>query len=867
MRLRGTMGLCALACLAAGARAADDYVWWEGEAPAAKSEGLKDQHPFKSPDSHLSGGKSIGGDVGPGAFLEYDVEIPQDGTYRFYVRKFWHHGPFKWKFDTDEFQTVDNFPLLDSVELAKFLCVNWVLAGKVKLVKGAHKLRLESIKKGGLVFDCFCLSLKPFVPGGLRKPGEKLGLADEGKWAFEPDYDAFDKPALLDLRPLNEKAAGESGYVQATKDGDFALGNGKPVHFWCANTGVQGNPGTEDLELHAKHLAKRGINMVRHHGHLNPGKDQKITEVDGKSLEEAQKLVAVMKKEGIYTTVSPYWANSEAGPSWGIKGHTGGALHGLLFWDEDFQRAYKGWVKELMTRPNPYDKDKTPLAKDPGLAIFQIQNEDSFLFWTTQIYTKPENREKLARLQAVYDKWRKEKGKEARPLVIRFWELGRPTQDHKDTMWFFAETMHAWNKELARFLREDVGYKGLINAGNWRTADQVKLLDLERWSYTANEVIGVNRYVTSTHFNLTNEWWRQGYAIDRGDCFQDLSALVEPRKLAVNAKQVAGQTYIIPESCWVPPMSCQSEGPFLVAAYSSLNGVDGYYWFATGDVGWSQGLSKWTMAEPSQMGGWPAAALMFRKNYVKRGEPVVHEERALSDMWDLKSTVIAEEEGFDPNRDANNLPKECNIKGGVDPLAYLVGTVEVKYGGDPAKSTAADLTKYHDKEKKTVKSITGELEWNYGTGVCTLNAPAAQGATGFLSKAGPVKLDAVSLEGKNEYATVLVVSLDEKPLASSKKILVQVTTQCRPYGWRQSPAKFQDREKKQSFEGFRVDATGSSPWNVVNTDLTVTVRSAGVKKATQLDPNGYALKELKGETQGGAFVLKLPPNAMYVVLE
>jgi hypothetical protein len=428
--------------------------------------------------------------------------------------------------------------------------------------------------------------------------------------------------------------------------------------------------------------------------------------------------------------------------------------------------------------------------------------------------------------------------------------------------------MHAWNREVARWLREEIGYRGLINAGNWRTADQVRLLDLERWSYTANEVIGVNRYVTGgAHVNPGPQPWRNGYAIDRGDCFQDVSCLLEPRKLATNAKQVAGLPYIIPESCWVPPMSHQAEGPFLVAAYSALTGVDGYYWFATDQIGWSQNLGKWTMADPVQMGGWPASALMLRLGCLKRGAPAVHEERALEDLWALRTPVIAEDEGFDPNRDAGTVAKACAIQGGVNPLAYLVGPVEVVYGGDPAKSRTADLAKYIDESKKTVRSVTGEIAWDYGLGVCRVDAPAAQGAAGFLAKAGPIRLSTVTIESKDAYAAILVVSMDGSPLAASRKILLQATTRARPYGWRQSPATFQDKERKHTYEGFRVDATGEAPWNVVKTDAKVTVRNGSLRKATRLDPNGYTAGEVNGKAAGGAFELVLPADALYVILE
>ncbi len=50
------------------------------------------------------------------------------------------------------------------------------------------------------------------------------------------------------------------------------------------------------------------------------------------------------------------------------------------------------------------------------------------------------------------------------------------------------------------------------------------------------------------------------------------------------------------------------------------------------------------------MGQFPAAALMYRKGYVRQGEAVVHEERPLNDLWQRKVPLIAEDRSFDPNR-------------------------------------------------------------------------------------------------------------------------------------------------------------------------------------------------------------------------
>jgi hypothetical protein len=323
---------------------------------------------------------------------------------------------------------------------------------------------------------------------------------------------------------------------------------------------------------------------------------------------------------------------------------------------------------------------------------------------------------------------------------------------------------------------------------------------------------------------------------------------------------------IISESTWVPPVGYQSEGPFLVAAYSALSGVDIYYWFATSSVGYDSTIRKWQFANPALLGGFPAASLLFRKAYVRKGEVALHEERRLEDIWHLKSAIFSETEGFDPNRHAGSIPPDSTVKMGAPTLAYLVGPLEVVYGGDPAKNRAVDWSRYIDESKKTVKSITGELTFDYGLGVCTLDAPKAQGVSGVLNAKPEHAMSAVRIESKNDYATALVVALDDRELTSSGKVLIQVTTLCRPYGWKESPAEFKSQDKKQTFTGKRIDDTGSVPWNVVNTDMTVTIRNPGLRKAVLLDENGYPVEELPGQSAGGAFTLPLPARAMYVVV-
>src|SRR5205823_6209951 len=122
--------------------------------------------------------------------------------------------------------------------------------------------------------------------------------------------------------------------------------------------------------------------------------------VDTREIDGVWRFVAAARKEGIYTTISPYWATAQQAEAWGIEGYTGAnGLWGLLFFNETLQSAYKEWVRALYAPTNPYTG--IPLARDPAVALIQVQNEDSLLFWTMQAM-RPEQLDRLGRQFGVW---------------------------------------------------------------------------------------------------------------------------------------------------------------------------------------------------------------------------------------------------------------------------------------------------------------------------------------------------------------------------------------------------------------------------------------------------------------------------------
>jgi hypothetical protein len=714
-------------------------------------------------------------------------------------------------------------------------------------------------------------------------------------WPFLTERDEFRADALLDLRSLNEPVAGMRGFIRLSPDkSGFVRGDGTPERFWAVNTYVQNDKSAGDLAHHARFLAKRGVNLVRLHGHLEShAKDPRLTDADPKAIDAAWKLVAAMKKEGIYTSISPYWSGElkHVPASWGIEGWPEDqSPFGLLFFNPRLQEGYKAWLKALLSPVNPYTG--ISLASDPALAMIHLQNEDSLLFWTEQNIKGKQ----LELLGKQFGDWTKRKygstaaarrawGGEIMPeddpsrgvLGIHIiWQLTRPQTGGlktrlDDQLHFLAETMYKFNAEIARYLREELGCRQLINAGNWRTADAVRLNDAERWSYTANEVLAVNTYYSPVHIGPDRGW-----RIDRGDRYEDASVLLNPRAFPLDIKQVVGHPMMITETHWVPPIGYQSEAPFLAAAYQSLTGVDVLYWFSTAEVEWSNqdradwdsaSRAKWAIASPMMLGQFPAAALLFRRGYVEQGPPVVVEHRSLEQIWGRVPPVIAEDPGYDPNRDLGDTSRRSDLAKGVDPLAYLVGPVEVVYGSDPSRTKAMDLSRYIDRKNKVVNSQTGQLSWDHARGICVLKAPAAQGATGFLDRAGEIALGDVTIRSQNDYATVLVVAMDGQPLGRSDRVLIQVGTRARPTGWSDHEANFTADGGKETIHGRQIDNTGTMPWSIVATKVRVRLRNTKLASAIPLDANGNARGTTPLRRAGDSIELDLPRDVLYVVLK
>ena len=192
--------VCSLSAATLSAGEASYYVWVEGE-DASRNNMLvykwKDKGCF-SQDCTLR--THWGGEVKPGMptggyyFAEYDIEIPEDGTYNI-----WFHGSTQMQMWRSRCQwSIDGGPLHDRIDYTSFAScaaqgggwpnsAAWTKLGKVKLSGGKYKFLLKALPREDngtylAFFDCIVFvntrysTWKPDITpeaDGIQKPPEK----------------------------------------------------------------------------------------------------------------------------------------------------------------------------------------------------------------------------------------------------------------------------------------------------------------------------------------------------------------------------------------------------------------------------------------------------------------------------------------------------------------------------------------------------------------------------------------------------------------------------------------------------------------------------------------------------------------------
>jgi hypothetical protein len=590
-----------------------------------------------------------------------------------------------------------------------------------------------------------------------------------------------------------------------------------------------------------------------------------------------------LKKQGIYLELSiyfPLWF--ELGEKQGYKAYAGKHPFALPYFDDRFQRILMGWWKQLLGSKNPYTG--LVLVDDPTVALAELVNEDGTLFWTFDYDHVPDPqmqtferqfgdflRARYGNLKAAFDKWgspphARDAAIPGRAGFMPFAEIvNKRDLRARDTAEFLTRAERTFYDKFNRYLKKDLGFKGATVCSNWITADPRILGPLEKYANTVCDVMDRHGYYGGPH-----EGEASAYSVARGQRYDDASAILfesakkheagAPKQefgLPIVDPSYDGKPSIMSEINWTPPNRFRADLPLLAAVYGVLQGSDGPFFFATTQPAWDTRFGKFSIADPAILGQFPATALAFRRGLLKRGNPVARLEMTVGDLYALTGAPAPAPTKLDAFRKAGVLAgksMELAKVEALDPLASLVGPVEVRFDESARPSSVMNLSGFIDRKASVVKSSTGELSWDWRKGLVTVNAPRIQAAAGFLAKAGPIDLAAVRIDARMEYGAVIVVALDDKPLATSDRFLVQVFSEQSNFGWKTS----------QSGPLRRIDDAGGPPLVVRKFEGGIVLERPDVESlhAEALDPGGYPTSRATDLGRG----LPLLPDAMYYVV-
>ncbi|MBN2476423.1 MAG: hypothetical protein JXB62_17550 [Pirellulales bacterium] len=648
-------------------------------------------------------------------------------------------------------------------------------------------------------------------------PGVQKVPADPGfdRWyTFQPTGDHA-RQSEISMADWLESPAGKHGRI--LRRGDALIYHGKPIKLWGLNV-CYGScaPEKELAERRAAFYSKMGINSVRLHKYADgPGwagiqADDSFVEFDEQGLRQMDYFVAQLKQHGVYVKLSstfhvalgakqrkdvPYM--DEFGPLRGAGGRvrTGG---GSIYFLKELQDLQIEQLVGMLRHENPYTG--LTYAEDPAVAVVELFNEDSILFYTTmgQLQTIPTVRK---RASERFCQWLKERYGSKQALLSAWGENalgcfaneGFPQESWEDETivpagnpWFFdpdrlagsqaskkqrlLDTMlflyGLQNEFYDRYVQaiRDAGYTGEILASNWQAGRAI-----------------------SHYYNLHSDW-RVGL-IDRhnyfggggGAKFNSATMLraAGSGTLSVGMQQVADRPFMLSEWIHVLPNEWGVEGPALIGAYGmGLNGWDVSYMFQNRDSGgFSDSIGgTWNVTTPNVVGVFPAVARQVLRGDVAESDLVATRYVHLPSLHEgkLGFTDTVTQQGDVKTFDGAEVPAKT----------MAVARCVVEFTDEFRQTPAFELAKY-SKQGELVSS-TNQLRWHEGKsrldGYFTIDTPATKAVVGF-AKDQVCKLGEVTIAPQSRYGAIYVTARGrEEDIDSAKALLVVAVARARNTG-------------------------------------------------------------------------------------
>jgi hypothetical protein len=692
-------------------------------------------------------------------------------------------------------------------------------------------------------------------------------------------FDAESNPARgeIGLEDWIEKPAGLHGRI--TRQDDKLLYDGKPIQLWGLNL-CYGScaPDKPLADQRAAFYPKYGINSVRLHkfadgsGWAGIQSQESAAEYDPEGLDRMDYQVAKFKEAGIYVKLSAHFGTIKAGPAdkrdipyleefgrFDGKKNRIAVPHSAIFYSPEIQTLHIRQIVNLLDHKNPYTG--LTYAADPAVAVIEIVNEQSILFYTSPepLKASPTLRRQVGER---FSAWLHKKYGSRQGLLKAWGErsfdsfqgdgfepvgedldkgnilpIGNPwywdpdqlagSQAYRrqrllDTLEFLTGLEREFYTRYVQAVR-DAGYDGELLGSNWQAG---RALSHFANLYADYEVGTIDRH---NYFG----------GAKRGDKGAVNNASMLSRagsgSLSSGLQQVADRPFMLSEWIHCFPNEWGVEGPAIIGAYGmGLQGWDVSYMFQNSDnAAFSRALggSTWDVTTPQILGVFPAVARQVLRGDVNEAEPLAVRNVHVPSLFGGRL-------GFDDKVTQGYDDKELDGNK-VSARSLAAARSVVAFTPEWRETPGFDLRPC-EKDGFLVSS-TGQLRWKEGPqGFFTMDTAATQAVVGFAAGRS-CELSDVTIVLKSRFAAVYVTAQGkDETLADAGKLLIVAIARARNTGM-----QFND-------VGDRLLAKGEAPILMEPVEAAITLKRSGPVRVRLLDHDGLAT-ERTIDVENGTF--------------
>jgi hypothetical protein len=582
------------------------------------------------------------------------------------------------------------------------------------------------------------------LPEGARRElaaAERYGGLDTRGWFRHAlAWDA----SPVDLRFLNrgDRPAGRRGFVRV--DGDrFIFADGTPARFWGANVGMNAFLAPrEEVPRQARRMAQLGYNLMRlvHHdtGDVIFGARAADTRhLDPKAVDALDWWIKCLKDEGIYIFIDMYTYRSLR-PGDGVSLGTAevmrhhGLFTGFCYYNAQLQDLMKEFQGSYLNHLNPYTNLR--YKDDPAVMGVAISNENDLTHHFGNLMLPAHNNPvHNAIFTREYRAFAGEHGlPEAR--VFQTWLPG-------PSKLYLNEAEHRFNRMMIADLRR-LGVKVPIVTTNF---------------YGNNSLYGLPALADSDVIDVHS--------------YGDPEALSTPPRYVGNyiawigMGQVHGKPLAVTE--WNVPFPAVDRftAPLYVASIAALQGWDApmLFTYLSDALVPPHAVTTWsTSYDPAICGVMPAAALAYRRGHVSPARTTYCLTPGAADFFGR---------AINPNTSATirTLTEQSRLTIGL-PAVKELPWVKPTQPQDATVITDPDRD-FIPAGQSFVRSDTGELTRDWGSGIQTIDTARTQAVSGWIG-GRTLRTRDVTFQFRTPKAVVALSSVDDRPLASSRFLLI-----------------------------------------------------------------------------------------------